>query len=129
MPVVLIVEDEAEIATMVSDVLREAGHMPHTVLLGTEALSMAQQLRPDVVLLDLMLPDRDGYAVAGDLQGDAQLCDVPIVLMTAFHRAADRAADIGTPYSLGKPFNLGDLFSVLERALASSSPSSSVPAP
>ncbi len=115
---VLVVEDEQDVAELVEDVLLLEGH---EVLLasGETALDRALIFGPDVVLLDLMMPVVDGFEVARRLQGNERTASLPIIVMTAMHDAAARAAEIGTKHYLAKPFDIDVLVSIVEGATGS----------
>lgn len=114
---VLIVEDEQDVADLVADVLELEGFEVR-VAPGESALHDAITFRPHVILLDLMMPGVDGFEVARRLQGNRETDDLPIVIMTAMHDAAARAAEVGTVHWLAKPFDIGDLIATVEQATA-----------
>lgn len=114
---VLIVEDEQDVADLVADVLGLEGFEPR-VSSGEAALDDALSHQPDVVLLDLMMPIVDGFEVARRLRGNVATRQVPIVVMTAMHDPASRAIELGTSLFLAKPFDIGELIEVVERASA-----------
>lgn len=113
---VLIVEDEQDVAELISDVLTLEG-FETCPSYGEAALADALRFEPDLVLLDLMMPVVDGFEVARRLRAHSQTRDLPIVVMTAMHDAASRAAEIGTPYVLAKPFDIEQLAEKVEDAL------------
>jgi DNA-binding response OmpR family regulator len=114
---VLIVEDEQDVADLVADVLGLEG-FEACVASGERAVECAHSFRPHVVLLDLMMPVVDGFEVARRLNADDATRNLPIVVMTAMHDAALRAAEVGTPHWLAKPFDIGELIATVERASA-----------
>ncbi|HTE15272.1 MAG TPA: response regulator [Burkholderiales bacterium] len=102
---ILIVEDEPKMAALVSDYLRAAGHEPHCVASGGEVIEMFKSKPFDLILLDLMLPDRDGFEVCRDLRS---FSDVPIIILTARVEEADRllGLDLGADDYISKtPFS------------------------
>ncbi|WP_326541137.1 response regulator [Pseudorhodoferax sp.] len=88
---VLVVEDEPRLAALLADYLRAAGHEPECVADGAGVLAIWQARRHDLVLLDLMLPGRDGLALCRDLRACSA---VPIVMLTARADEADRLAGL-----------------------------------
>jgi DNA-binding response OmpR family regulator len=68
-----------------------------------------------MVLLDLMMPGVDGFEVARRLRANADTRELPIVVMTAMHDVEARAGEIGTPYTLAKPFDITELLDVVDR--------------
>lgn len=112
---VLIVEDEQDVADLVADVLGLEGFEAR-VASGESALTDALLFHPHVVLLDLMMPVVDGFEVARRLNANEETRSLPIVVMTAMHDAASRAAEIGTQHWLAKPFDIGELIDRVEQA-------------
>ena len=81
---ILIVDDEAALTHLLKINLERAGpYQVHIVNRGTEAVVAAREFQPDLVLLDVVMPDMDGAAVADQLQADPQLRQIPIVFLTA----------------------------------------------
>ena len=105
---VLIVEDEQDVADLIGGVLDLEGYETRLAV-GETAMGEVLSFQPDVVLLDLMMPIVDGFEVARQMQARADTSNVPIVVMTAMHDPAERAAEVGTPYFLSKPFDIDDL--------------------
>lgn len=111
MPSVLIVEDDHDIAELVSFTLRKAGYKTEHVSTGREALTRARAHLPDAIVLDLMLPGIDGLQVCRTLRSESQTAAVPIIMVTARGEEADRVAglDIGADDYLTKPFSPREL--------------------
>lgn len=86
---------------------------------GDQALSKARAARPDVILLDMMMPGRSGLEVLGEIRGDAEIAGVPVIMLTARTQAADREAIAvaGADRYLAKPFSPRDLISLVEAVL------------
>jgi two-component system, OmpR family, alkaline phosphatase synthesis response regulator PhoP len=120
---ILVVEDEAKIASLVRDYLEHAGFEVVISANGDSALAQARRSRPDLVVLDLGLPDRDGLDVARSLRS---LSNVPIVMLTARGEETDRIVglELGADDYVVKPFSPRELVarvrSVLRRATGSS---------
>lgn len=113
---VLIVEDEQDVAELIADVLQMEGFQTCPSY-GEVAMEDALRFRPDVVLLDLMMPLVDGFEVARRLRAHDETRHLPIVVMTAMHDAAAKAVEIGTPHVLPKPFDIEQLTRKVEDAL------------
>jgi CheY-like chemotaxis protein len=113
---VLIVEDLEDAAETLAMLLRLAGYEVELARTGRAALELAPVWLPDVVLLDLKLPDLHGYQVAERLRADPRLAGVPLVAVTGFARPADfrRSAAAGLTLHLVKPVDPDELLSVLE---------------
>jgi two-component system phosphate regulon response regulator PhoB len=105
---VLIVEDENDVADLIGGVLDLEGYEIRLAV-GENALEEALSFHPDLVLLDLMMPVVDGFEVARRMRANGATRGLPIVVMTAMHDPAGRAAEIGTPHYLSKPFDIDDL--------------------
>lgn len=114
---VLIVEDERDVARLVADVLTLEGFQTREVA-GDEVLRVALAFGPDAILLDLMMPGLDGFAVAALLQAEAATRAIPIIVMTAMPDAATRAAEIGAVSLLVKPFDIDDLVATMRQVTA-----------
>jgi len=119
---ILVVDDEPHIADLVATVARYEGWQAVTAGTGQAALSRAAEFGPDIVVLDLMLPDLDGFTVLDRLRGGGNA--VPVVFLTAKDATADRVAGLtrgGDDY-LVKPFSVEELMArlraVLRRAAA-----------
>jgi signal transduction histidine kinase len=116
---VLVVDDNRDAAEMLSEVLRQAGHQVSEAYDGLSALVIAARFRPEVVLLDLGLPDLDGFEVARRLRADPP-CAMKIVALTGFGRAEDRrrTAEVGIDLHLVKPVALETVLRVMGQPAA-----------
>ena len=110
-PSALIVEDEPDLARLVAFHLRGAGFEVEVAHTGEDALAGARVRQPDVVLLDLALPDVDGYEVCRRLRADARTSKVGILMMTAAGLSEDRIEgfEAGADDFVVKPFNVREL--------------------
>ena len=113
---VMIVEDDADIATLVSDVLAEEGYAPHIVTDSRQALETFHRLRPDVVTLDVMMPGLDGISLCLDLRRNS---DVPILFLSAKKDPPDRVVGlrIGADDYIAKPFDTDELVARVDALL------------
>jgi two-component system, OmpR family, alkaline phosphatase synthesis response regulator PhoP len=127
MKTVLVVDDEPQIAEIARDYLQHAGFSVMTAPDAARALELAQTRRPDLIVLDLGLPDRDGIDVARRVRRDS---DVPIVMLTARVDESDRlrGLEIGADDYITKPFSPRELVArvraVLRRTSVSPPPGS-----
>ena len=112
----MIVDDEPAICNMLTTVLKDEGHEALSVNNGADALARASGERPDVFLIDVMMPGMDGRTLAARLGALPELGPTPIILMSAAARAF--AAQPGVVGFLAKPFDLEQLLDSLERAVA-----------
>jgi two-component system, OmpR family, phosphate regulon response regulator PhoB len=121
---ILVVEDERDIAALISYHLTREGYRVRTAEGGDEALEAVTAERPDIVLLDLMLPGFSGYDVLAEMRREPQLADVPIILLTARREEGDKIKgfELGADDYLTKPFSPRELVlrvaAVLRRAQA-----------
>jgi two-component system response regulator BaeR len=101
---VLIVEDEAKIAALLGDYLKQAGYTTDWLARGDEAVSWIKANSPDIVLLDVMLPGKDGLAVCREVRG---FSDLPIIILTARVEEIDRllGLELGADDYVCKPFS------------------------
>ena len=107
---ILIVEDDAENAASLREVLQEEGYAIERAADGADALQLLKDgMRPDLLLVDLMMPNIDGWKLATALREDTNLRSIPIVLLTADARGKEAAAQLGVNAYLSKPVDLGML--------------------
>jgi two-component system chemotaxis response regulator CheY len=118
MPQILVVEDDDAIRELVSDVLRDDGYDVREATNGAEALEQIRGERPDLIVLDLMMPVMDGWTFVEECR-DSSYCDgVPIVVTSASHdlpRTAERLRSFGVRTCLAKPFDVEGLLALVER--------------
>ncbi len=88
---ILVVEDEPKLAALVMDYLKAAGYQAHGLADGTAVVPFVREQAPDLVLLDVMLPGRDGLELCREIRG---FSDVPVVMLTARVEEADRLAGL-----------------------------------
>jgi two-component system, OmpR family, response regulator BaeR len=105
---ILIVEDEVKLAALEADYLKAEGFEPHTIANGLDVVPWVRANAPDLILLDLMLPGRDGLDICRDLR---TFSDVPIVMVTACVEEIDRliGLDLGADDYVCKPFSAREL--------------------
>jgi two-component system OmpR family response regulator len=105
----LVVDDEPNIRELLSTSLRFAGFEVHTASNGQEALSQAERTRPDLLVLDVMMPDLDGFAVTRRLRERGR--DTPVLFLTAKDDVTDRVAGltVGGDDYVTKPFSLEEV--------------------
>ncbi|PZR00578.1 MAG: two-component system response regulator [Cereibacter sphaeroides] len=117
---VLIVEDDDNIATALEYVILREGLTQDRVSDGTEAVGRIRDMRPDLVLLDVMLPGVSGYDICRTVRRDETLEHVKILMMTARGSANERrrGMDLGADGFISKPFDLGELRAEMRRLLA-----------
>jgi two-component system phosphate regulon response regulator PhoB len=123
-PQVLVVEDERDIAALVAYHLTRTGYRVRTAGGGVEVFEAVSQERPDLIVLDLMLPGVSGLDILADLRGRSETADVPVIVLTARREEADRVRglELGADDYITKPFSPQELVlrvgAVLRRAQA-----------
>jgi len=128
MQTILVVEDERDIADLIGFNLERAGFRVCKVHDGTSAAPTAAQERPALVVLDIMLPGKDGFAVFRELRRDARTRDIPVIMLTARAQTEDRihGLEAGADDYLTKPFSPKELLlrvqAVLKRSEAPPGP-------
>lgn len=120
MPTALIVEDDADQAEMAARMVRHRGFESAIAGTGNDGLDLARELRPDVVLLDLMLPDTSGFEVCRGLRADRATMLTPVVMLTALGDASNRLRGyrVGANAYLTKPYGAEALFRAIAEARA-----------
>lgn len=113
---ILVVDDEPQIQRFLKPALSAAGYDVREAMTGAEALKAAATMAPDVVILDLGLPDMDGKEVIANLRGWSQ---VPIIILSARDRESEKIAalDLGADDYIEKPFGIGELTARIRAAL------------
>jgi two-component system phosphate regulon response regulator PhoB len=108
---VLIVDDEKDLRSLLDFNLKQAGYRTLHAATGTEALQRASSQRPDLILLDLNLPDLPGTEVCRRLKADPSTQPIPIIMLTARGAEADRVAgfELGAEDYVAKPFSVREL--------------------
>jgi two-component system alkaline phosphatase synthesis response regulator PhoP len=121
---ILVVDDDKEIVRLVGAYLEQAGFQVLTAYDGEAALHSLRRDRPDLVVLDLMLPDRDGWDITRIVRGDTALAHTPIIMLTARVEDTDKIVglELGADDYITKPFNPREVVarvrSVLRRSQA-----------
>jgi two-component system, OmpR family, response regulator MprA len=107
----LVVDDEMAITNVIRLGMEHAGFAVNCAAEGYHALDMAQRLKPDLVILDVMLPDLDGFEVCRRLRENQATSNVPILMLTAKDDVKDRVQglDLGADDYVTKPFDLAEL--------------------
>lgn len=118
---VLVVDDEPEITEIVETFLVEHGFKVQTENVPNKAIERARAFRPDVILLDIMMPGVDGYDICQSLKNDPEFSNVPIIFLTG----KDRTDDMGRSFKSGgdmfikKPFSCERLLEIVSIVLMS----------
>ena len=118
-PRILIVDDEPDLVAVLRLGLQMEGFEVIEAADGEEGLRKAQQEKPDLVVLDLMLPRMDGYQVCRTLKFDARFKSLPIFILSARPGEKDKrlALEMGADVFIGKPYDLKDLVKRIRQRL------------
>jgi two-component system, cell cycle response regulator DivK len=118
---ILVVEDNEKNMKLFRDVLRAAGYETLEATTGEGAVTVAADNSPDLVLMDIQLPDIDGIEALGRLRADARTAAVPVLALTAQAMEGDRERFLAAGFDgyLSKPVNVPDLVASVERYSAS----------
>jgi len=118
-PMVLVVDDEPDMRSLLSDLLSFSGFEVSTADDGVQGLKMAQQLMPQCMLLDIMLPKLDGFQVCRLLKYNEKFAQIPIIMLTARNHPKDRelAENSGADGYIVKPFETKHLIEEIKRTI------------
>ncbi len=113
---ILVADDDPDILSIVSMSLESQGYTVHKATNGREAVDLAREHNPDLVLMDMMMPVLSGYEAVAELKGDAGTRDIPIVGLSAKAMATDmeRATDVGIDGYITKPFRIAQVMAAVE---------------
>lgn len=118
---ILSIEDEPGMSSLIQLIFERQGHHVVSVKSGEFGLEMLKTLQPDVLLLDLMLPDIDGWDIYQQMKEDEELARLPVIIVSARDRAQDARSGryvIGDDRFIEKPFEVKELIDAVDRALA-----------
>lgn len=116
---ILVIEDEDNIATALGFLLTRDGHHHDRLATGKGAVTCIRDARPDLVLLDVMLPDVSGYQILQDVRADPDLSQVRVLLMTARGSVVEhrKGMALGADGFIAKPFELAEMRAEMARLL------------
>lgn len=125
---ILIVEDERKLAEVLADYLRQAGYEPYVIGNGLDAIPWVREHRPEAVLLDLMLPGRDGMEICREIR---TFSDVPVLMVTARIEEIDRllGLELGADDYICKPFSPREVVARVKAVLRRSGGGQTIRAP
>jgi DNA-binding response OmpR family regulator len=112
-PQVLVVEDDPALGDVMVTALKDEGLDARLAHDGDEAMRMVDQQEPSCIILDLMMPRRDGFSVLRELRADGRITRLPVIVVTAIFGLSERmyATELGAADYVTKPFELDDLIS------------------
>jgi CheY-like chemotaxis protein len=116
---ILVADDDPDILSIVSMSLETQGYTVYKAANGREAVDLARQHHPDLVLMDMMMPVVSGYEAVSELKADQSTRDIRIVGLSAKAMATDmeRATDVGIDGYITKPFRIAQVLTVVESYL------------
>jgi DNA-binding response OmpR family regulator len=127
---ILVIEDEAEMIDLTRIVLEREGYKVLGAVGGARGLEMIRQEKPDLILLDLMMPDIGGWEVYRQVKADQELAQIPVIVVTAKAQSIDKVLGLQVAKVddyITKPFGPKELLESIDRVLNSESPSKSAP--
>jgi DNA-binding response OmpR family regulator len=119
-PVVVVAEDDADTCEMIAIVFRDAGYEVLTAGNGQEAVDLVLERKPDLAVLDVMMPKLDGYEATRLIRRTEEVSRMPVIILTARTEGADvaHAFEAGTDYYVKKPFTPQELLTRADEVLA-----------
>ncbi len=117
---VVCIEDDPEMIELIRLILNRSGIQVHGAAGGEEGLKMIMELRPALVLLDLMMPDMDGWEVYQQMKADETMRDIPVIVVTAKAQSIDKALGLHIAKVddyIAKPFSPQELLDSVEKIL------------
>jgi len=127
-PQILVVDDDPDILEALSEILEAEGYAVDRARHGQEALARLDQRRPDLILLDLMMPVMDGWEFSQALHRRGDCEDVPVVVLSADRQAGAKAHVVGARGFLAKPFELNELLRLVGDSISPAPPPAAPPA-
>jgi DNA-binding response OmpR family regulator len=120
---VLVVDDEPEITDIVQTFLTESGYSVDVLNSARDTVNRAKQFKPDVILLDIMMPGADGYTVCQWIKAEADLAHIPVIFLTGKDRNDDqgRSFKSGGDMFIKKPFSCERLLEIVNIVVMSTS--------
>ena len=121
---ILVADDDADVVELVSFNLKRAGYTVGTASNGVEALKKVRSFAPDLILLDVMMPELDGLEVCEILRRDSETASIPVLMLTALSSELGRMASLGSGATdfLSKPFSPRVLLGRIENLLQKANP-------
>ena len=116
---VMIVDDEPNIVLSVEFLMKRAGHEVVTAGDGEEALRVLAETKPDLMILDVMMPNKNGFEVCADVRANPETADLPILMLSAKGREAERekGLSLGANAYITKPFSTHELVARVDELL------------
>ncbi len=116
-PLVLIVEDDLAVANLIKDLLEDEGYRTLQAQTGRQGQELAHRYRPDLIILDLYLPDKEGVEVLYELKASPDTASIPIIVVSAYTLLLAPEDMIRLAEVVSKPFDVDRLLEAVKRAL------------
>jgi len=116
-PKILVVDDDAELVQVTSNTLRSKLYDVVVAYNGEEGLEKAKKEKPDLILLDIMMPVRDGFSAAERFKKDEELSKIPIIAITSFSESLGQPFDYQFDEYINKPIRAKDLLNLVAKYL------------
>jgi CheY-like chemotaxis protein len=116
---ILIIDDEATLRLLMKTVLQKEGHQVTEAANGEDGLKIVQELKPEVILLDVLMPGTNGHQVSLELKKNPQTKSIPVVMVTGTSLIAGEGIQTNTviDLKLSKPFGREELVNIVNQAL------------
>jgi DNA-binding response OmpR family regulator len=114
---ILMVNDEHDLLALCKEALQECGYTVDTETSGRDAIERAAQVRPDLLIVDWIIPDMDGHAVIAAFRSRPELQDIPVLAISALHDGESLARRAGADDFLQKPFDADELIAAARQLL------------
>ena len=117
---ILLIDDEKDLLELLGEFLEASDYEVLKASDGKEGLALARQEKPDLILLDVMMPRMDGYKMCRFLKSQKKCRDIPVILLTARSQVQDRkfGKELGVDAYVTKPFEHGELLKKIKHCLA-----------
>jgi len=117
---IMVVDDDPDIVTIVKTILEVKGYVVQSASSGQEVLSLLKELKPDLIILDVMMPQMDGLEVLTRLKGNPDTASIPVILLTAKVQYEDVLGGykMGADYYITKPFTSTQLMTGINSLLS-----------
>ena len=118
---ILVIDDEPEITQIIEAFLENAGHQITTENSSVMGIERAKELKPDLILLDIMMPNMDGYEICDELKKSDSTLDIPVIFLTGKDSRDDkgRSFQVGGDMFVKKPFSCERLLEIVNIVLQS----------
>lgn len=117
MKTILAIDDKPNIVMLIKTKLTANGYNVLSAYSGKKGIELAQTKQPNIILLDVMMPEMDGFTVFENLKADNRTADIPVVFLTASGKRSDeeKALELGAKEFLTKPFSPNNLLEVVQK--------------